>query len=150
MAKSFQGFRKIFDRCFGMNESGPSLMDDAERSRFYEDEIKRLERLEKFYSRQNALGMSARYRKGQGYANAAVRNTIEKYRREKALLDEKIAKNSAKGQENSTPSADSSAEAPQQVAQTPAAPSPSPSSSPSATPSADEGSQRRASGGEGQ
>lgn len=57
-------------------KGSPSRMTDEERRLFYQDEIKRLRGIQKYFAQQK------RYVNGQGYANYALRTTIEKYQRE--------------------------------------------------------------------
>ena len=54
-------------------------MSDEERKLFYQDEIKRLGRIKKYYEQQS------KYVNGQGYARYSVERAIENYRRK---LDE--------------------------------------------------------------
>ena len=57
-------------------KGSPSRMTDEERRLFYQDEIKRLRGIQKYFAQQK------KYVNGQGYANYALRATIEKYQRE--------------------------------------------------------------------
>lgn len=61
-------------------KGNPYRMSDEDRKLFYQGEIKRLKRLEKYFEQQRKTSM--RNVAPQGYANAAIRNTIEKYQRE--------------------------------------------------------------------
>lgn len=57
-------------------KGSPTKMSDEERRLFYQDEIKRLRRIQKYFEQQR------KYVNGQGYANYALKNTIEKYQKE--------------------------------------------------------------------
>ncbi len=60
-------------------KGNPYRMSDEERKLFYQDEIKRLGRIKKYYEQQS------KYVNGQGYARYSVERAIENYRRK---LDE--------------------------------------------------------------
>lgn len=75
-------------------KGSPTKMNDEERKLFYQDEIKRLRRIQKYFEQQR------KYVNGQGYANYALKNTIEKYQRE---LDRMNQTNQANAQANIQP-----------------------------------------------
>lgn len=60
-------------------KGNPYRMSDEERKLFYQDEIKRLRRIKKYYEQQS------KYVNGQGYARYSVERAIENYQRK---LDE--------------------------------------------------------------
>lgn len=84
--------REILDS----KKGSPYRMTDEERKLFYQSEIKRLERIRKYYEQQKRL--SNRAVTPQGYANYALNNTIEKYRKELEKM------NQPSQQTNSVPS----------------------------------------------
>lgn len=61
-------------------KGSPYRMSEEDRRLFYQDEIKRLRRLEKYFEQQRKTSM--RNVAPQGSAASALRNTIEKYQRE--------------------------------------------------------------------
>lgn len=61
-------------------KDSPYRMSEEDRRLFYQDEIKRLRRLEKYFEQQRKTSM--RNVTPQGSAASALRNTIEKYQRE--------------------------------------------------------------------
>ena len=84
--------REILDS----KKGNPYRMTDEERKLFYQGEIKRLRRIQKYYEQQNRL--SNRTVTPQGYASYALNNTIEKYRKELEKM------NQTSQQTNSVPS----------------------------------------------
>ena len=81
-------------------KGSPTKMSDEERKLFYQYEIKRLRRIQKHFDQQR------KYVNGQGYANYALKNTIEKYQRELDRMNQvNQANTQANNQTNIVPTA---------------------------------------------